>query len=141
MPSNNIDNPPYVPTSDDPQRMDDVLNTIIPLDPSVPYSMQEIIVRVVDRETFLELQPDWARNAIIGFARIGGHTVGIVAQEPSVMAGVLDIDAADKIARFVRMSDCYNIPLVTFVDSPGFLPGADQEHQGIIRHGAKVLYA
>jgi methylmalonyl-CoA decarboxylase subunit alpha len=90
---------------------------------------------------FLEIQPEWARNAIIGLARIGGHSVGIVAQEPSVMAGVIDIDASDKITRFVRMCDCFNIPLVTFVDSPGFLPGIDQEHRGIIRHGAKVLYA
>jgi propionyl-CoA carboxylase beta chain len=103
--------------------------------------MHEVIERVVDQGTFLELQPFWAGNAIVGFARIGGHSVGIVSQEPSVMAGVIDIDASDKIARFVRMCDCFNIPLVTFVDSPGFLPGIDQEQRGIIRHGAKVLYA
>jgi methylmalonyl-CoA decarboxylase subunit alpha len=95
----------------------------------------------VDTDTFLEIQPDWARNAIVGLARIGGHSVGIVAQEPSIMAGVIDIDAADKMTRFVRMCDCFNIPLVTFVDSPGFLPGIAQEHGGIIRHGAKLLYA
>ncbi len=141
LPSNNVENPPYINIGDDPLRMDDELNSIVPLDPSEPYSMQEVIARVVDRGTFLEFQPTWARNAIIGLARIGGHTVGIVSQEPSIMAGVIDIDAADKITRFVRMCDCFNIPLVTFVDSPGFLPGVDQEHRGIIRHGAKVLYA
>lgn len=141
LPSNNVENPPYVNIGDDPLRMDDELNSIVPLDPSEPYSMQEVIARVVDRGTFLEFQPTWARNAIIGLARIGGHTVGIVSQEPSIMAGVIDIDAADKITRFVRMCDCFNIPLVTFVDSPGFLPGVDQEYRGIIRHGAKVLYA
>jgi acetyl-CoA carboxylase carboxyltransferase component len=141
LPSNNVENPPYTPPSDDPLRMDDELNSIVPLDPSQPYSMQEVIQRVVDRGTFLELQPGWARNAVVGLARIGGHSVGIVAQEPNVMAGVIDIDASDKISRFVRMCDCFNVPLVTFVDSPGFLPGVDQEHRGIIRHGAKVLYA
>jgi propionyl-CoA carboxylase beta chain len=103
--------------------------------------MHEVIHHVVDQNSFFELQPGWARNAIIGLARIGGHSVGIVAQEPSMMAGVIDIDAADKITRFVRMCDCFNVPLVTFVDSPGFLPGVGQEHEGIIRHGAKVLYA
>lgn len=141
LPSNNVENPPYYPPEDDPLRMDDELNTIVPLDPSQPYNMHDVIERVVDRGTFLELQPDWARNAIVGLARIGGHSVGIVAQEPDYLAGVIDIDAADKIARFVRMCDCFNLPLVTFVDSPGFLPGIDQEHRGIIRHGAKVLYA
>ena len=141
LPSNNVENAPFVITGDDPLRMDDELNSIIPLDPSEPYSMHEVISRVVDRDTFLEFQPTWARNAIIGLARIGGHSIGVVAQEPSTMAGVIDIDAADKITRFVRMCDCFNLPLVTFVDSPGFLPGIDQEHRGIIRHGAKVLYA
>lgn len=140
FPSNNVENPPYQP-SDAPLRMDETLNSLIPLDPTEPYSMQTAIKAIVDQGTFLETQPDWARNAIVGLARIGGHSVGIVAQEPSVMAGVIDIDAADKISRFVRMCDCFNIPLVTFVDSPGFLPGVDQEHRGIIRHGAKVLYA
>jgi propionyl-CoA carboxylase beta chain len=121
--------------------MDEELNTIVPLDSNEPYSMHQVIEHVVDRGTFLELQPLWAGNAIVGLARMGGHSVGIVAQEPSVMAGVIDIDASDKIARFVRFCDCFNLPLVTFVDSPGFLPGVGQEHQGIIRHGAKVLYA
>jgi len=103
--------------------------------------MHEVISRVVDLESFIEIQPSWACNAIVGLARIGGHSVGIVAQEPTIMAGVIDIDAADKMARFVRMCDCFNIPLVTFVDSPGFLPGTQQEYGGVIRHGAKLLYA
>jgi len=141
FPSNNVENPPYHTPDDDPLRMDEELNSIVPLDPSAPYSMHEVIAHVVDRDTFLELQANFGRNAIIGLARMGGHSVGVVAQEPNVMAGVIDIDAADKITRFVRMCDCFNIPLVTFVDSPGFLPGIDQEHRGIIRHGAKVLYA
>jgi propionyl-CoA carboxylase beta chain len=141
FPSNNVENPPYVPAGDDPLRMDEELNSIVPLDPSQAYSMHEVIERVVDRGTFLEIQPEWARNAIVGLARIGGHSIGVVAQEPSVIAGVIEIDSSDKITRFVRMCDCFNIPLVTFVDSPGFLPGVDQEHRGIIRHGAKVLYA
>lgn len=141
LPSNNVENPPYAPTADDPMRMDAELNSIIPLDSSTPYQMHEIIERVVDHGSFLELHPTWAGNVIVGLARIGGQSIGIVAQEPSVMAGVIDIDAADKMTRFVRMCDCFNIPLVTFVDSPGFLPGVDQEHRGIIRHGAKVLYA
>jgi len=141
LPSNNVENPPYIPPTDDPLRMDEALNAIVPLDPSEPYSMHEVIGHVVDHGEFFELQPTWALNAIVGLARIGGHSVGIVAQEPSVMAGVIDIDAADKITRFVRMCDCFNVPLVTFVDSPGFLPGVDQENRGIIRHGAKVLYA
>ena len=107
----------------------------------MPYAMHDVIERIVDTGSFLEIQPTFARNAIVGLARIGGHSVGIVAQEPTFMAGVIDIDAADKITRHVRMCDCFNIPLVTFVDSPGFLPGVNQEHGGIIRHGAKVLYA
>jgi propionyl-CoA carboxylase beta chain len=140
LPPNNVDNPPYNPLITEPDGIED-LNGIIPLDPNTAYSMHEVIDRVLDRGTFLEIQPDWAQNAIVGLARIGGYSVGIVAQEPSVMAGVIDIDSADKIARFVRLCDCYNVPLVTFVDSPGFLPGVDQEHRGIIRHGAKVLFA
>ena len=141
LPSNNVENPPYVPPADDPLRMDDDLNAIVPLDPAAPYSMHEVLSRIVDRDSFLEIQPAWARNAVVWLARIGGHSVGVVAQEPSVMAGVIDIDASDKITRFVRMCDCFNVPLVTLVDSPGFLHGIDQEHRGIIRHGAKVLYA
>ena len=141
FPSNNVENPPFNPPQDDPLRMDEALNSIIPIDPQQPYSMHTVIQHVIDRDTFIEIQPVWAQNAIVGLARIGGHSVGIIAQEPSVMAGVIDIDASDKMARFVRMCDCFNIPLVTFVDSPGFLPGVAQELGGIIRHGAKVLYA
>jgi len=141
LPSNNVENPPFIPSSDDPARADPELNHIVPLDPATPYPMHEVVEHIVDRGTFLEIQSAWARNAIIGLARLGGHSVGIVAQEPMEMAGVIDIDASDKITRFVRMCDCFNIPVVTFVDSPGFLPGVDQEHRGIIRHGAKVLYA
>ncbi|MBN1138281.1 MAG: acyl-CoA carboxylase subunit beta [Anaerolineae bacterium] len=143
LPSNNVDNPSYVPCGDDPSCVPsgDELNAIVPIDPSVAYDMHEVLAHIVDRGEFLELQSAWARNAIVALARIGGHTVGLVAQEPSVMAGVIDIDASDKIARFVRMCDCFNIPLVTFIDSPGFLPGIDQEHRGIIRHGAKIVYA
>ena len=141
LPSNNVENPPYVNPNDDLSRMDESLNSMIPLDPSEPYIMHQVIERIVDRDTFLEFQASWARNAIVGFGRIGGHSVGIIGQEPAIMAGVIDIDAADKMTRFVRMCDCFNIPLVTFVDSPGFLPGIAQEHGGIIRHGAKLLYA
>ncbi len=141
LPSNNIENPPFIQPSDDPARMDERLNGIVPIDPTEPYVMHQVIELVVDKGSFLEIQPNWARNAIVGLARIGGHSVGIVAQEPAVMAGVIDIDASDKMTRFVMMCDCFNIPLVTFVDSPGFLPGIAQEHGGIIRHGAKLLYA
>jgi propionyl-CoA carboxylase beta chain len=121
--------------------MDEALNHLVPQDPSESYSMHEVIERVIDQGSFIEIQPSWATNAIIGLARIGGHSVGIVAQEPSAIAGVIDINSADKMSRFVRMCDCFNIPLVTFVDSPGFLPGVGQEHGGVIRHGAKLLYA
>jgi propionyl-CoA carboxylase beta chain len=141
LPANQIDNPPATACDDDPNRMAEDLNSIVPLDPGIAYSMHEVIQQIVDCGTFVELQCGFARNAIIGLGRMGGMSVGIVAQEPSVMAGVIDIDAADKICRFVRFCDCFNIPLVTLVDSPGFLPGVDQEHRGIIRHGAKVLYA
>jgi len=141
LPSNNVENPPYVQPADPLGRMDEDLNHIIPLETTEPYIMHQVIEKIIDKGTFLEIQPDWARNAIIGLARIGGHSVGIVGQEPAIMAGVIDIDAADKMTRFVRMCDCFNIPLVTFVDSPGFLPGIAQEHGGIIRHGAKLLYA
>jgi len=141
LPSNNVENPPYKKSDDDLNWMDESLNSIVPIDPSEPYIMHHVIEKIVDAGTFLEIQADWARNAIVGLARIGGHSVGIVGQEPAIMAGVIDIDAADKMTRFVRMCDCFNIPLVTFVDSPGFLPGIAQEHGGIIRHGAKLLYA
>jgi methylmalonyl-CoA decarboxylase subunit alpha len=141
LPANHIENPPYLSSGDPPDRQDEALNHLIPVDPTEAYPMHEVIECVVDRGSFLEMQVSFARNAVVGLARLDGYPVGIVAQEPSVMAGVIDIDAADKITRFVRLCDCYNLPIVTFVDSPGFLPGVDQEHRGIIRHGAKVLYA
>jgi propionyl-CoA carboxylase beta chain len=141
LPANNVENPPHRSVGDDPQRLEEGLNHLVPLDPKEPYSMHTVIESVVDRGSFLELQAGYARNAIVGLARFDGMTVGVLAQEPSVMAGVIDIDAADKLCRTVRFCDAFNIPLVTFVDSPGFLPGVGQEHRGIIRHGAKVLFA
>ena len=122
-------------------RMDPALDDVVPDDPRQPYDMHDVIARVVDDGAFLEIQPGWAANIIIGFARLGGRSVGIVAQQPAVLAGALDIDASIKAARFVRTCDCFNVPLVTFVDVPGFLPGVGQEHGGIIKHGAKLLYA
>lgn len=141
IPSNNVEDPPYVPPTDDPLRMDEELNNIIPENPNKPYDMHEIIRRVVDNGEFLEVHEHWAQNIIVGFARFNGRSVGVVAQQPSVLAGVLDINSSTKGARFVRFCDCFNVPLVTFEDVPGFLPGVGQEHGGIIRHGAKLLYA
>jgi acetyl-CoA carboxylase carboxyltransferase component len=141
IPQNNMDDPPIVPTTDDPQRMDKELDTIVPDNPTKPYDMREVIRHVVDEGNFLEVQEHWAQNIIVGFARLNGRSVGIVAQQPAVLAGVLDINASDKAARFVRFCDCFNVPIITFVDVPGFLPGVSQEHGGIIRHGAKLLYA
>ena len=141
MPSNNVDDPPFRPATDDPNRRDEALDTIVPENANKPYDMREIITRVVDDAHWLEIQGDWAQNMLIGFARIGGYAVGIVANQPAFLAGCLDIDASVKAARFVRFCDCFNIPLVTFVDVPGFLPGTAQEFGGIIRHGAKLLYA
>lgn len=141
LPANNAENPPFIAPSDDPLRMDIRLNTIVPADSTMPYAMHEVINHIVDRSSFIELQATFAPNAIVGFARMDGASVGIVAQEPSIVAGVIDIDASDKICRFVQLCDCFNLPIITFVDSPGFLPGVNQEHHGIIRHGAKVLFA
>jgi len=141
LPSNNVDDVPVMTSEDDIQRADEELNHLVPVDPSVPYSMHEAIEHIVDRGSFFELQTTFAMNAIIGLARMGGESVGIISQEPSVMAGVMDIDASDKICRFVRFCDSFNLPIVTFLDCPGFLPGSEQEHRGIIRHGAKVLFA
>ncbi len=140
LPSNNVENPPVVAAVSQPAGGDE-LNAIVPSDPAVAYHMHEVIEKMVDQGSFLELLSTFACNAVVGFARMNGRTVGLVAQEPSVLAGVMDINSADKISRFVRLCDCYNIPLITLVDSPGFLPGVNQEHSGVIRHGAKVLYA
>jgi acetyl-CoA carboxylase carboxyltransferase component len=141
LPSNNLDDPPYAAPADDPQRMDELLQTVIPDNPRRPYDMQVVIDAVVDQQSFFEVQAQWAANIVIGFARLDGHVVGIVANQPAQLAGTLDIDSSVKAARFVRFCDAFNIPLVTFVDVPGFLPGAQQEYGGIIRHGAKLLYA
>ncbi len=141
LPSNNAEDPPYLTSLDPPDRVDPVLDTLVPHDPSEPYDMLEIVERIVDAGVFLQVHERFAPNLLVGFARMGGHVVGIVAQQPPVLAGVLDIDAADKGARFIRFCDCFNIPLVTLVDTPGFLPGVEQEHGGIIRHGAKMIYA
>jgi len=141
MPSNNVDDPPFVASADDPARSDAALDSIVPESPNKPYDMGEIIRRVIDDGHFFELQKDYAQNMLIGFARLGGYSVGIVANQPSFLAGSIDIDSSVKAARFVRFCDAFNIPLVTFVDVPGFLPGTQQEFGGIIRHGAKLLYA
>ncbi|RLI99328.1 MAG: methylmalonyl-CoA carboxyltransferase [Candidatus Aenigmatarchaeota archaeon] len=141
LPSNNLDDPPYVETDDDPFREESQLNNIVPSDPLKTYDMRKIITLIVDKNTFFEVHEHYARNAIIGFARLNGLVVGIVANQPLVYGGVLDIDASDKISRFIRFLDAFNIPLITFVDVPGFMPGTAQEHRGIIRHGAKIIYA
>jgi acetyl-CoA carboxylase carboxyltransferase component len=141
IPSNNVEDPPRLEPTDSPDRVDEALEDIIPDNPNKPYDMKEIIRRVVDNSDFFEVQEQYARNIIVGFARLNGRSVGIIAQQPSVLAGVLDINSSDKAARFVRFCDCFNIPLITFEDVPGFLPGLGQEHGGIIRHGAKLLFA
>ena len=141
MPSNNMDDPPFVATSDPSDRTDGKLNSAIPESSNQPYDIRDIIHPVVDEGYFFEVQEHFAPNIVIGFARLGGQSVGIVANQPAFLAGVLDIDASVKAARFVRFCDCFNIPLITFEDVPGFLPGVNQEHFGIIRHGAKLLYA
>ena len=141
LPSNNMEDPPVVETGDDPNRTDERLAEVIPDDPDKPYDVKEIIHSVVDNGEFLEVQPLWAPNIVIGFARLNGRTIGIVANQPLHYAGALDINSSIKAGRFVRFCDAFNIPVVTFVDVPGFLPGIDQEHGGIIRNGAKLLYA
>jgi acetyl-CoA carboxylase carboxyltransferase component len=141
LPSNNAEDAPALPATDPPDREDSALDTIVPQDPSLGYDMREVLGAVMDDGDILEVQSGFAQNLVIGFARLGGMVVGLVAQQPSVLAGVLDIDASNKGARFVRFCDCFNIPLVTFVDTPGFLPGVTQEHGGIIRHGAKLIFA
>jgi propionyl-CoA carboxylase beta chain len=141
LPQNNLGDAPRHETRDPSDRRDVALDTIVPDDPTKPYDMHDVISRVFDDGAFLEIQPGWAQNIIVGFARLGGRSVGVVAQQPAVLAGALDIDASTKAARFVRTCDCFNVPLVTLVDVPGFLPGVGQEHGGIIRHGAKLLFA
>ena len=141
LPANNVDSAPVLNSGDSPLRRSDALNTLVPLNPNEPYSLHTAIQTIVDVGSFLEIQAGFAPNAIVGLARLDGRAVGIISQEPSSLAGVMDIDSADKISRMVRFCDAFNLPIVTFVDSPGFLPGMDQEHRGVIRHGAKVLFA
>jgi acetyl-CoA carboxylase carboxyltransferase component len=141
LPSNNLEDPPAYATTDDPERVDEGLTHLIPDRAQEPYDMHEVIRRVVDDGEFLEIFPLWAMNIVVGFARLDGRTIGIVGNQPKVIAGTLDIDASEKASRFVRFCDAFNIPILTFVDVPGFLPGTEQEFGGIIRHGAKLLYA
>jgi len=141
LPSNNLENAPVYQCTDDLNRLSDKLTNIVPDDANKAYDMKEVIVEVVDNGDFFEVQPDFAKNIIIGFARMNGSTVGIIANQPKVLAGALDVNSSDKAARFIRFCDSFNIPIITFTDVPGYLPGVSQEHSGIIRHGAKLLYA
>jgi methylmalonyl-CoA carboxyltransferase large subunit len=140
LPSNNLEDPPRMPYNL-PMEADPVLSTIIPVESKVAYDVRGIIVRLVDYQDFLEIQPGFAPNIVIGFGRLQGRPVGVIGNQPSVLAGALDIDASDKAARFIRFCNAFNIPLLTLVDVPGFLPGIEQEYRGIIRHGAKMLFA
>ena len=141
IPQNNLEDPPFVPTIDDRLRTEEDLDIIVPDDPSKPYDMRDVIKLIVDDGVFLEIHENYAQNILTCFARFGGHSVGIIANQPAHLAGVLDINSSDKAARFVRFCDSFNLPIITLVDVPGFLPGTGQEHGGIIRHGAKLLYA
>ncbi len=141
LPQNNTDDPPQLVPTDSPERMAPALNSIVPEDERIGYDMHTVVTQLVDEASFLELQPAYAANALIGFARMDGYPVGIVANNPAVLAGALDIDSSDKIARFVRICDAYNLPVITLVDCPGYLPGIEQEYGGVIRHGAKIIYA
>ena len=141
LPLNNAEQAPVIAPSDDPLRQEKLLDRIVPIDPSEPYDMHDVINAVFDRESFFPVHNNFAKNAIVGFARLHGRVVAVVANQPVVLAGVLDIDSSDKIARFIRFSDAFNIPIVTFIDTPGFLPGMKEEYGGIIRHGAKIVYA
>jgi len=141
VPQNNVEDPPRVEPWDDPERRDEALTSVVPDQPKKPYDMKRVIEGVVDEDSFFEVQEGYAKNMVIGFSRLDGRSVGVVTNQPRVNAGTLDIEASEKAARFVRFCDSFNIPIVTFVDVPGFMPGTDQEHGGIIRHGAKLLYA
>jgi propionyl-CoA carboxylase beta chain len=141
LPSSNAEAAPYRGTEDDPERADPELQTMVPDSPNLPYDMREVVSRLLDDRQFLEVQPFFAQNMLVGFGRLGGHAVGVVANQPRFLAGAIDINASVKAARFIRLCDAFNVPLVTLVDVPGYLPGTAQEHEGIIRHGAKLLYA
>ncbi|WP_410766849.1 acyl-CoA carboxylase subunit beta [Haloferax sp. DFSO60] len=141
LPQNNVEDPPRVEPWDDPERVTDELADVVPDQPRKPYDMNTVIGGVLDEHSFFEVQEDFAKNIVVGFGRLDGHSVGIVANQPRVNAGTLDIESSEKAARFIRFCDSFNVPILSFVDVPGFLPGTDQEHNGIIRHGAKLLYA
>jgi propionyl-CoA carboxylase beta chain len=141
LPQNNMEDPPFVSNGDDPLRMEEALDNLVPDDPGRPYDMKEVIHLIVDDGQFFEVHEAYAQNIVVGFARLGGHSIGIIANQPAVLAGVLDINSSEKAARFVRFCDAFNLPILTFVDVPGFMPGTAQEHGGIIRAGAKLLYA
>jgi acetyl-CoA carboxylase carboxyltransferase component len=141
LPQNNLQDPPYQDTKDDPNRTSSELNTVVPKESYKVFDMYSVIGEIVDRGTFFEVKRGWAKSAITGFARLNGHVVGVIANQPNWLAGAIDIDASDKISRFVTFCDAFGVPLVTLVDVPGFMPGIRQEHGGIIRHGAKILYA
>lgn len=141
LPQNNMEDPPYLQTADDPQRRDETLRQVVPADPNKPYDIREIIHSNLDDHYFFEIQEHWAQNIVIGLGRLDGRPVGVLANQPAVMAGVLDINASIKGARFVRFCDCFNIPMIIYEDVPGFMPGTLQEHGGIIKHGAKLIYA
>ena len=141
IPQNNSEAPPSVKTSDDPNRLDNNLINIVPEDSLKPYDMKEIIYSILDDNKFFEIHELFAQNVVVGFGRMNGKTVGIVANQPMFLAGALDIDSSNKAARFIRFCDCYGIPIITLVDTPGYMPGSNQEHNGIIRHGSKLLYS
>jgi propionyl-CoA carboxylase beta chain len=141
LPENNMEDPPQITPTDDPRRRDEKLRDTVPSDPNMPYDIRDIIHSNMDNNYFFEVQQHWAMNIVIGFGRLDGMPVGIIANQPSVMAGCLDVDASIKGARFVRFCDAFNIPLIIYEDVPGFLPGVHQEHGGIIKHGAKLIYA
>jgi acetyl-CoA carboxylase carboxyltransferase component len=141
LPQNNLETPPRAPIGDSPARREATLDSLVPADENTPYDIKDVIRLVFDRDSFLEVQASYAANAVVGFARLDGYTVGVVANQPNHLAGVLDIDSSDKIAGFIRFCDAFNIPVLTFVDTPGFMPGVHQEHGGVIRHGAKIIFA
>jgi propionyl-CoA carboxylase beta chain len=141
LPQNNTEEPPHLPTNDDPNRRDEKLREVVPIEPNKPYDIRGIITSNMDDNLFLEVHEHWAQNIVVGFGRLDGMPVGVIANQPAIMAGVLDINASVKGARFVRFCDCFNIPLIIYEDVPGFMPGTHQEHGGIIKHGAKLIYA
>jgi acetyl-CoA carboxylase carboxyltransferase component len=141
LPSNNLEEAPSIDSDDERNRLNTILNELVPENPNKPYDMKEIVREIGDNGEFFEVQPHFAKNIITGFIRLNGQSVGVIGNQPAVLAGCLNIDASDKASRFIRTCDAYNIPILNLIDVPGFLPGVDQEYGGIIRHGAKMLYA